>query len=85
MEELINKLKQFKAADDSAKEMEETIKEAIEIIESIKEYNKLSSNELNIGDTIYIINPKIGELKRDIVFLRHQLKESLIKVEKKEV
>ena len=28
MEELINKLKEFKAADDSAKEMEETIKEA---------------------------------------------------------
>lgn len=28
MEELINKLKGFKAADDSAKEMEETIKEA---------------------------------------------------------
>lgn len=59
--------------------------EALANIESIKEYNKLSSNELNIGDTIYIINPKIGELKRDIVFLRHQLKESLIKVEKKEV
>ena len=30
MEELINKLSKFKAADDSAKEMEETIKEAIE-------------------------------------------------------
>lgn len=33
MEELINKLKEFKAADDSAKEMEETINEAINVLE----------------------------------------------------
>lgn len=59
--------------------------EALSNIESIKEYNNLNSNEINVGDTIYIINPEIGKLKRDIVFLRHQLKESLINTEKKEV
>ena len=59
--------------------------EALTNIESIKEYNKLTSNELDTGDTIYIINPEIGKIKRDIVFLRHQLKQSLIRIEKKEV
>ena len=59
--------------------------DALSNIEKIKEYNNLTSNDINVGDVLYIINPKIGELKRDIAFLRHQLKESLIKVEKKEV
>ena len=40
MEELINKLKEFKAADDSAKKMEETIKEAIVYLERMSKYEE---------------------------------------------
>ena len=40
MKDIINKLKEFKAADDSAKEMEEAIKEAIVYLERISKYEE---------------------------------------------
>lgn len=60
MKDIIDKLKEFKAADDSAKEMEDTIKQVIKIIESIKEYaqNHIDSYTEDIAD--YIDDDRIG-------------------------
>lgn len=62
MEELINKLKEFKASegDKEAKEMEDAIKEAITVLEDIKEYaqNHIDSYTESIAD--YIDDDRIG-------------------------
>ena len=48
MEGLINKLSKFKAADDSAKEMEETIKEAIEQLQEKDKIINLIAEEYSL-------------------------------------
>ena len=50
MEELINKLKEFKAADDSAKDMEVAIKEVIEELQEKDKIIDLMAEVLNDFD-----------------------------------
>lgn len=56
--------------------------EAMEYVDRIRRYNDIDKrNLLYIGDKIYIINPKIGEIKRKIYSLEENLKSSLIVTE----
>lgn len=81
MEQLINKLKGFKAADDSAKEMEETIKQAIELLEKqdnelneqFKEIQELRElrNKLSICTAIALDGRKISISKKTLAELNN--------------
>ena len=53
------------------------IDEAYSILESIINKNNLKTNSVKTGSIIYIINPEIGYLKREIFQLNAKLKESL--------
>lgn len=51
--------------------------EAYAIAKRIMEYNKMNNANIYAGDTIYIINPEIGDLKKEIFKLKESLNESL--------
>lgn len=51
--------------------------EAYTIVKRIMDYNKMNNANIYAGDTIYIINPEIGDLKKEIFQLKESLNESL--------
>lgn len=51
--------------------------EAYSIQYDILEKNKLNSADIYVDNTIYIVNPQIGELKKEISYLEKQLNASL--------
>ena len=52
--------------------------EANKNMEAIIQANNLSSSSLTIGDRIKIINPEIGRIKQEIIYLKDQLTKSLV-------
>lgn len=60
--------------------------EVFEIEKKIRDYNELTSDDLKVGNNIYIINPEIGNLRKEIFTLKDSLAKSLIvNDQKKEV
>lgn len=53
--------------------------EAIECVDRICRYNDIDKKDvLKAGKTIYVINPKIGEIKKKIYSLEENLKSALV-------
>lgn len=51
--------------------------EAYTISKEIMHHNNMSNSNIYAGDTIYIINPEIGDLKKEVFQLKESLNESL--------
>lgn len=53
------------------------IDEAYTVSKDIIQYNNMSNTNIHSGDTIYIVNPHIGHLKKEIYQLKRSLNNSL--------
>ncbi len=51
--------------------------EVYDIVKIIIQYNNISNTNIEIGNTIYIINPQIGDLKKEIFQLKRSLNDFL--------